>query len=231
MSSSQRSWTPLLAGMLLLGVVINQIGIWMSQGILSAVGQAGISLAALGLVLVTTQGHLRLWGGLGMLGCLAGDLAPKLASSHPAQAMIVAFAIGQLLLVVAFWPHVEWGRSQTLGLGIALVAYALVFLTWLSTRSTNGAELFGPMVAYAVLLVLMGLTAASTRRGMLGGLLFVLSDSLLAARLLGAISSNLLNASMVMLTYAAALLLLALALGKLARRPLAGSRGAALAES
>lgn len=206
------------AGVLLTLVAVNQLGIWRRDNLISSVGQLGMSLMALIGVLLATRGRVRVFATLGMIGCFLGDAAPRLLDGDPGLAMIAAFSLGHLFLVVAFWPYVDW-QSPMLRLLIAgLFLTAAVLLTVLVSQARTGSHLLAPMVAYAILLVLMATVASSTLPGLVGGLLFVISDSILALRLLGVVTDSRALSSLLMACYGLALLLLSVALITLSAR-------------
>lgn len=203
---------------LLAALVTNQLGLWTRLGVIAGIGQVAMSSMALVMVAWLCRGWRRLPAVLGMLGCLAGDLAPRLVGGDAAPlAMIGAFALGQVFLVVAFWKSVDWHAGTTQTLALLLTGYAVALFTYLVFAAEGARGLLLPMAGYAVLLVVMALSASGSRWGLVGGLLFVVSDSLLAMRLLGVIADSVPISSVLMACYGLALLCLTVALVHLSR--------------
>ncbi|MGA4669343.1 lysoplasmalogenase family protein [Propionibacteriaceae bacterium Y1923] len=210
-----RSVTPMLIGVVLLltALVVNQAGIWTQSADLSTLGQLTMSGTATLIVALYTGGITRVLGTIAMVACFAGDLLPRFMSEESTTlAMIGAFAVGQLFLVAAFWRWVDWHLPRTKVVAGVLAAYAVGLLTYLAALPGIERSLLGPMTLYAVLLVLMAVTASVHPVALAGALCFIISDSILGARLLGAFVYTKPASSAVMVFYGLALLLLAIGL-------------------
>ena len=173
--------------------MVNQWGIVTSSPWLASVGQLTMSATATLMVVLFTRGITQVLGGLGMLGCFSGDLVPRFVEEPTTDlAMIAAFAVGQLLLVAG-----------------VLVAYAVAVLGYLVLAPGVERQLLGPVALYAVLLVLMAVTASVHPVALLGAVAFILSDSILALKILGVVADSVPTSSSAMGLYGTALLLLA----------------------
>lgn len=106
------------------------------------------------------------------LGDLAGDIVLKLA----------AFGLGHVAYCVAWWPARSAslvGRRRTRAAAVG--AYTVVAVTMVAVLAGHVGGLIGPVAVYAVLVSSMAVLASATGpRGALGGVLFVVSDTLLA---------------------------------------------------
>jgi len=127
-----------------------------------------------------------------LLGGLVFSLAGDIALLWPQQGFLpglVSFLIAHLAYLVAFTRELRLAQRVTPFVAYALVAGAILALLWPGVPG----GLRGPVLAYVVCLALMaaqtavawraarGTTAAALARGAaLGGLLFVVSDALLA---------------------------------------------------
>ena len=190
--------------------MVNQWGIVTSSPWLASVGQLTMSATATLMVVLFTRGITQVLGGLGMLGCFSGDLVPRFVEEPTTDlAMIAAFAVGQLLLVAAFWGWVDWHSPRTLLVAGVLVAYAVAVLGYLVLAPGVERQLLGPVALYAVLLVLMAVTASVHPVALLGAVAFILSDSILALKILGVVADSVPTSSSAMGLYGTALLLLA----------------------
>lgn len=218
--SAQRLPAPVLglAAVQLAALLTNQVGIWQGHDTVAASGQLLMSATAALIVIVFTGGTTGMLGAIGMLGCFAGDLVPRFMEPPTTTlAMIGTFAVGQLFLVAAFWQRVDWRAPRTRRVGIGLVVFALALLAYLSVAPGADRSMWGLMVLYAVLLVLMAVTASVNRLALLGALSFVLADAILAVKLLGLLGEGVIASSVLMGFYGLALLLLALGLVQLGR--------------
>jgi uncharacterized membrane protein YhhN len=93
---------------------------------------------------------------------------------------IVFFLLAQLAFIVAFWPH----RSRSLlRRPSALIGYGVLALALLSILLPRTGALVVPVLIYGLSLVLMAVLASGLgRRGAIGGLFFVISDSMLGVK-------------------------------------------------
>ena len=160
------------------------------------------------IVVLALHGCLRhrsgwLWA-LGLAFSAVGDVTAQ--SENAFLLLLCSFLVAHLFSVTALWPH--RGRSwlgstkALLHAGLAAAGLALVV-----PRAEPG--MIAPVVAYAAVLGLMALLAtAAGRSGLLGGLLFILSDSVLAAGQFGIRIPELLRTAAVIGTYAPAQVLL-----------------------
>lgn len=202
-----------LCAVLVVAIAVNQSGIWMQSNDLSTAGQLVMSGTATLIVAAYTAGITRILGTIGMLACFAGDLLPRLMDPEATTlAMIGAFAVGQLFFVATFWHWVDWHLPRTKVVAAVLSAYAVGLLTYLAALPGIERGLLGPMTLYAVLLVMMAVTASVHPIALVGALCFIISDSILGARLLGAFTYTKPASSAVMVFYGLALLLLAIGL-------------------
>ncbi|MGD7733453.1 lysoplasmalogenase family protein [Propionibacteriaceae bacterium G57] len=208
------SWSLLGAA---IGLMVNQLGLWLALDPIATTGQLAMSALATLTVFWGTTGVTRVLGTLGMLGCFAGDLAPRFLDQAD-LAMIGAFAVGQVFLVAAFWRFVDWFAPRTLVVGTLVVAHAVGLMLFLSLSPEVPKGLLSAMAGYAVLLVLMAITASTNRIGTIGGLAFVASDTTLALRMLGVAPGSVALSSALMALYGVALLCLALALVLVSQR-------------
>jgi uncharacterized membrane protein YhhN len=121
----------------------------------------------------------------GLIASLAGDIFLMLPRDRFAPGL-VSFLIAQLLYVAAFWSVT--GPSLTLAAAVpfALLATALLVVLW-----PHLGRLRVPVVLYAAALMTMGWRAAEqhallsdgrTAVALLGAILFIASDSVLAFR-------------------------------------------------
>ncbi len=156
--------------------------------------------------------------GLSWLGDTAPDLVPDDLSF---VTMLGFFLLAHVAYLVAFWPL---RRDGLLGRGPVLVAPYVVVLVVLVALCAPGAdELLVPVVVYGATLSAMAVLATFDQRAAVGGVAFVVSDSLIA-----------LNAFVdgfdlpgygfwVMFTYVGAQVLLALGVLRVASRPVPAS--------
>lgn len=203
----------MLCVLIVAAIVVNQWGIISPWPRLSTAGQLLMSATATVLVVLYTTGLTRVLGGVGMLGCFAGDLVPRFIEAPTTDlAMIAAFAVGQLFLVAAFWVWVDWRAPRTKLVAGVLVAYAVGILSYLAVAPGVERALLGPVALYAVLLVLMAVTASVHPVALVGAMAFIISDSILALKILGLIDESVPTSSTVMGFYGLALLLLSIGL-------------------
>ena len=203
----------LLGAILVAAIVVNQWGIVDSRPWLATLGQLVMSTTATVLVVLFTRGTTQVLGGVGMIGCFSGDLVPRFIEEPTTDlAMIAAFAVGQLFLVAAFWGWVDWHSPRTRLVAGVLVAYAIGLLGYLAVAPGVERQLLGPVALYAVLLVMMAVTASVHPVALLGAISFIISDSILALKILGLIGESVPTSSAVMGFYGLALLLLSFGL-------------------
>lgn len=165
------------------------------------------------LVRLTVVALLLSW-----LGDTAPDVVPDDLSF---VTMLGFFLLAHVAYLVAFWPL---RRDGVLGRRPALVAaYGLVFLALVVACAPGAGDLLVPVVVYGATLSAMAVLATYDRLAAIGGVAFIVSDSLIA-----------LNAFVdgfdlpgygfwVMFTYVAAQVLLALGVLRVASRPVPAS--------
>ena len=120
------------------------------------------------------------WGlGLSWLG----DTAPKLAGDQSFLVMVGFFLLAQVAYVGAFWPA---RRASVLdrtsrGWPLPLAAYLVVLALLMIWCVPGAGSLLVPVVIYGVVLVAMAMLATGVHRlAAAGGVLFVISDGLIA---------------------------------------------------
>ncbi len=146
------------------------------------------------------------WTISALVFCFLGDLLPGVLP-EPVRfpAMIGAFLIAQSQFIVAFAP---WRRHSVLvrRRGLAVV-YGAAFLTLVITVGPKAGVLFVPVLVYGGMLTAMALLSTGIGRlGAVGGILFFVSDALIAINTfaLAVPAADF----VIMATYAAALALL-----------------------
>ncbi|MEV4743670.1 lysoplasmalogenase [Streptomyces sp. NPDC049555] len=155
---------------------------------------------------VLLHGGSRLLAAALLCGC-AGDVLLQADGRTPFLVGMAAFAAGHLCYLALFARHGTSSGSRTYRLAVAYAAAWLATVALLWPGLEAGMRL--PVVLYSLLLTAMAL--AATRAGVwaaAGGLLFLVSDSLLAGGLAGWPQAPAAQ-FWVMLTYAAAQALLA----------------------
>jgi len=151
-----------------------------------------------------------------------GDTAPDVVPDDLSfVTMLGFFLLAHVAYLAAFWPL---RREGVLGRRPALVvAYALVLVALVAVCAPGADELLVPVVVYGATLSAMAVLATFDRRAAVGGVAFIVSDSLIA-----------LNAFVdgfdlpgygfwVMFTYVAAQVLLTLGVLRVASRPVPAS--------
>ncbi|ACY14003.1 lysoplasmalogenase [Haliangium ochraceum] len=120
---------------------------------------------------------------LGLLFCSAGDLALTQARAYPRAflAGLLLFLIGHLLYTTHFWRDMRFSAPRMVP-ALLLVGFFFVFTVWLSPGM---ARMGFPAFAYVLAISAMTLSALFRHaRGwhtvLVGALLFVISDSLIA---------------------------------------------------
>ncbi len=165
------------------------------------------------LVRLTVVALLLSW-----LGDTSPDVVPDDLSF---VTMLGFFLLAHVAYLVAFWPL---RRDGVLGRQPAVVAaYVVVFLALVAVCAPGADELLVPVVVYGATLSTMAVLATFDRLAAVGGVAFIVSDSLIA-----------LNAFVdgfdlpgygfwVMFTYVTAQVLLALGVLRVASRPVPAS--------
>ena len=130
------------------------------------------------------EGSAKNWMLLALVFCLIGDIALMFEGDMPFIAGLLAFLIGHALFIAVF---LEWQPVWSLPAWWPVMAiYALVMLVWLLPRT---GKLAPAVFVYMAVIFTMAFAAANVSpilgwQGkpllMLGALLFVLSDSILA---------------------------------------------------
>ncbi|HRH05193.1 MAG TPA: lysoplasmalogenase [Burkholderiaceae bacterium] len=134
--------------------------------------------------LIMPEGTAKNWILLALVFCLIGDIALMFEGDMPFIAGLLAFLIGHALFIAVF---LEWQPVWILPAWWPVMAiYALVMLVWLLPRT---GKLAPAVLVYMAIIFTMAFAAANVSptigwQGkpllMLGALLFVLSDSILA---------------------------------------------------
>lgn len=100
------------------------------------------------------------------------------AAGDPLLVKIVFFLIAQVIYVIAFLPY--W-RTSLVRKPPALIPYAIVVLALVAVVGASAGEMLVPVAVYGICLGLMAvLSTGVNRTAGLGGVLFVISDSVLA---------------------------------------------------
>ena len=120
---------------------------------------------------------------LALAGSTWGDFALSRRGDAYFKSAIAGFALAHLAYVALFLDYPRTSLDRLLGVwphGMALVAAALAMAVLLWPRSGG---LRGPVMAYIVIVTLMGLAALSQpyMAVRIGALMFILSDAILAA--------------------------------------------------
>ncbi|MTB88330.1 lysoplasmalogenase [Aeromicrobium sp. zg-629] len=150
--------------------------------------------------------------------CLLGDLFLEIDGFFIAG--MAAFAIAHGCFVTFFVRHGALASlRRRLWIPAALAVGAVLLLAWVWTGLESGLRV--PVLVYALLLSTTAATALSVDlRAGLGALLFLFSDGLIAARIAERVPEDAVAGGfVVMLTYSAALFLLATAAVRLPARP------------
>ncbi len=134
---------------------------------------------------IIPNGEAKNWMLLALVFCLIGDVALMFEGDNPFTAGLLAFLIGHGLFIVAFF---KWQPHWVLPTWWPFMAiYAIVMLIWLLPRT---GKLAPAVFVYMVAIFTMAFAAANVSPTigwhgkpllMMGALLFVLSDSILAA--------------------------------------------------
>jgi uncharacterized membrane protein YhhN len=166
----------------------------------------GLVWKAAGIVLLGVFALLkRSWiAGAGLLFCALGDVLLELVFVYG----MAAFAVGHLFYIAAF---VEWGRVLGLNkrdfpVAILVVIVSAGLLVWLFPGM---GDLTGPAIAYQLIIttmVCMAFIVKAPVLARLGAVLFMLSDTLIAA---GRFANVDVPPGSVWITYAGAQILIA----------------------
>lgn len=110
-----------------------------------------------------------------------GDSVPRILTGDAAfLAMVGCFLVAQVVYAVAFWPH-RAGSVLRRPPVLALYVLAGAGLVWWCAEGAG--SLLVPVILYAAALVAMAVLATGLGpRGALGGVLFLVSDALIAVR-------------------------------------------------
>lgn len=110
-----------------------------------------------------------------------GDTAPDVANGDAAFLVMVAFFLGaQVAYVVAFWP---FRRASVLARPIALVPYGAALVALVVACAPGAGSLLVPVVVYGMCLVATAVLATGVGRiAGIGGIVFLVSDALIALR-------------------------------------------------
>lgn len=195
-----------LMGLSLLVAVINIAAAYAGAGGVRAV-TAWLYLPPLMLALALATG-LRTarsrWWLAGLVLCWLGDGL----GGQGFLVLLGCFLLGHLAYLVALWPtrRRSWLRGPGVSLHLALLALGLVLVV----PAADGLE--APVVGYGLVLTLMAVLAtAAGWPGLLGGLLFMVSDLSLGWLLFAVQPSEATQALVVIGTYVPAQVLLLLA--------------------
>lgn len=177
------------------------------------VGPWGLVWKASGIVLLGLYAlSQRAWiAGAGLLFCALGDVLLEIVFVYG----MAAFAIGHIFYILAF---AEWGR--VLGLNrrdfpvvILVLAVSAALLVWLMPGM---GDLTIPALAYQAVITVMVCAAFVARAPLLarlGAMLFMLSDTLIAARIFADAD---IPPGSVWLTYAGAQIMIAWGMSRIA---------------
>lgn len=146
---------------------------------------------------------------LGLAFSAVGDITAQ--SENAFLLLLCSFLVAHLFSVQALWPHRgrSWLGSRTTLLRGLLVHGGLAAAGLAVVVPRAEPAMVGPVVAHGAVLGLMALLAtAAGKTGLLGGLLFIVSDSVLAAGQFGVRIPEPLRTAAVSGTYAPAQVLL-----------------------
>lgn len=109
-----------------------------------------------------------------------GDSLPRGLDGDAAfLAMVGSFLVAQVVYAVAFWPRRALSIAGTRPWLVAPYVVAGIGLVWWCTEGAG--SLLVPVIVYAAALVTMAVLATGlTSRGAVGGVLFLVSDALIA---------------------------------------------------
>lgn len=159
-----------------------------------------------------------LWAA-GLLLSAVGDTQ----GGHGFLILLGSFLLAHLAYIAALWPD---RKSSWRGRPVALIHLALLVVGLAVVVPAAGAALTVPVIVYGVVLALMAVLATSAGRvGLVGGLLFIVSDMTLAVAMFAAEVPEPVRTLIVIGTYVPAQILLTVAMLRLIRRseaPLTG---------
>lgn len=167
---------------------------------------APILLVLLSRAVPAPRGHLFGWTGVALGFCFLGDFLPALVADDLAfWVMIGAFLIAQICFIVAFWPEREGSFLKRRPAWLTIYAAALITLTALV--GPRAGSLLTPILLYGLILTVMAVLASGLGvRGAVGGVLFLVSDALIAIKTFDVRVPA--EGFLIMVTYASALGLL-----------------------
>ncbi|WP_235737680.1 lysoplasmalogenase [Nocardioides alcanivorans] len=119
------------------------------------------------------------WALIALFCSWLGDSLPRFATGDTAFLLMVGgFLLAQLCYAVAFWPHRD---RSVLSRPLLVAPYVVGFVALLALLAPEAGSLLPAVLIYAVALVTMGvLSTGLGRLAGVGGLLFMLSDTLIA---------------------------------------------------
>lgn len=174
--------TPLLWGLywaLALGNVILQA----TQQPFRA-GIIQIFLAPTLIIIVVASGlpssWIRNWTLAALTFAFVGDTLPKLVpSNYELLAMLGGFLIAQVCWIIGLW--LLRGRSLVVTARWQLPIYLIIAVVVLGTCVQDAGALVPGVIAYGVVVLTMGILASGLGRlGQFGGIIFLISDGLIA---------------------------------------------------
>ena len=143
---------------------------------------AALLFALAAVVLDPSSDSARAWTVAALVLCIVGDVFLML----PRDAFVpglASFAIAQVLFAVSFLVRDVDSTRLILGLVIVVLATAVLARRFISAlRRTDRTALVVPVVFYMMVISLMAVASisAGTPIGIIGALLFMVSDSLIA---------------------------------------------------
>lgn len=170
------------------------------------------------------RSHLQRWLLLGLGMSWLGDSVPRFVTEHSFLLMVTFFLLAQVAYVVAFWParRESVAAPSSRGWPWPLLGYVLALALLLVWCVPGAGPLLVPAVVYGVVLVAMAVLATGVHRLVaVGGILFVVSDGLIALDAFSAWYELAGHGFLVMVTYLAAQAFLVA--GTLARKGFAPS--------
>ncbi|GEN80185.1 lysoplasmalogenase [Actinotalea fermentans] len=146
-----------------------------------------------------------------------GDTAPDVAPDDLAfLTMLGFFLLAHVTYLAAFWPLRHDGVLRRPAL---LVPYAIAYVVLVALCAPGADALAAPVVVYGAVLTAVAVLATFDRRAAVGGVLFMLSDSLIAMNAFVGGYDLPAHGFWVMFTYVAAQVLLAIGVLRVASRP------------
>lgn len=146
------------------------------------------------------------WHLAGATLCVLGDGLG--ATTGSTLVLLGCFLLGHLCYLAALWPT----RRRSLAWTPAALGYAIVALIAAGITAASAGPLAVPVIAYALVLTAMAAFAALDAVGLLGGLLFMVSDLVLGMALFVLEIPDPLRSIVVLVAYAGAQALLAISL-------------------